>query len=176
MLALSGVTHRYANGTEALDKARLAIPKGCLAGGAPREWGKTTLRRCRAALPTPSGGRRPRFGIAQALIGNPQWILVGESTAGLGPEEGNRFHNLIGEIGGSRAGILSTHIVDDVADLGAPMAISNGSRLRAGGRGTPGSLFRGPARGKTAGRPDAGILPSGWPGPVTFSKTIRRLT
>lgn len=176
MHAHSGVTRRFANGTEALDRARVAISKGRFRRRCPKGVGKTILRRCSAALPTPSGGRGPRFGIAQALIGSPQWILLDESTAGLGPEGCNRFVNLIAEIGGSRAGIRPTHIADDVADLGSPMAISNGGRRRAVGRGTPGSWLGGPARGKTAGRPHAGILASGWPGPVIFNKSNRRLT
>ena len=64
-----------------------------------------------------SGGMRQRFGIAQALLGDPQLIIVDEPTAGLDPEERNRFHNLLAEIGENVIVILSTHIVDDVADL-----------------------------------------------------------
>ena len=70
-----------------------------------------------------SGGMRQRFGIAQALIGNPQLIIVDEPTAGLDPEERNRFNNLLAEIGESVVVILSTHIVDDVTDLCSRMAI-----------------------------------------------------
>jgi ABC-2 type transport system ATP-binding protein len=70
-----------------------------------------------------SGGMRQRFGIAQALIGNPSLIIVDEPTAGLDPEERNRFNNLLAEIGESVVVILSTHIVDDVADLCSRMAI-----------------------------------------------------
>jgi ABC-2 type transport system ATP-binding protein len=70
-----------------------------------------------------SGGMRQRFGIAQALIGNPSLIIVDEPTAGLDPEERNRFNNLLAEIGENVVVILSTHIVDDVADLCSRMAI-----------------------------------------------------
>ena len=74
-------------------------------------------------LGTFSGGMRQRFGIAQALIGNPQLIIVDEPTAGLDPEERNRFLNLLAEIGENVVVILSTHIVEDVADLCPRMAI-----------------------------------------------------
>ena len=70
-----------------------------------------------------SGGMRQRFGIAQALIGNPQLIIVDEPTAGLDPEERNRFNNLLAEIGENVVVILSTHIVEDVSDLCSRMAI-----------------------------------------------------
>jgi ABC-type multidrug transport system ATPase subunit len=76
-----------------------------------------------------SGGMRQRFGIAQALIGNPQLIIVDEPTAGLDPEERNRFNNLLSEIGESVVVILSTHIVDDVTDLCSRMAIMIGGRI-----------------------------------------------
>jgi ABC-type multidrug transport system ATPase subunit len=70
-----------------------------------------------------SGGMRQRFGIAQALIGNPQLIIVDEPTAGLDPEERNRFLNLLAEIGENVVVILSTHIVEDVSDLCPNMAV-----------------------------------------------------
>ncbi|MEN7551638.1 ABC transporter ATP-binding protein [Rapidithrix thailandica] len=70
-----------------------------------------------------SGGMRQRFGIAQALLGNPQLIIVDEPTAGLDPEERNRFHNLLSEIGENIVVILSTHIVEDVRQLCSKMAI-----------------------------------------------------
>lgn len=76
-----------------------------------------------------SGGMRQRFGIAQALIGNPRLIIVDEPTAGLDPEERNRFLNLLGEIGDNVVVILSTHIVEDVADLCPRMAVLAGGRI-----------------------------------------------
>ena len=84
-------------------------------------------------LGTFSGGMRQRFGIAQALLGSPKLIIVDEPTAGLDPEERNRFHNLLAEIGENVIVILSTHIVDDVSDLCSRMAIiSNGRVLMTG--------------------------------------------
>lgn len=75
------------------------------------------------AVSTFSGGMRQRFGIAQALLGNPQIIIVDEPTAGLDPEERNRFNNLLSEIGEQVIVILSTHIVEDVKNLCSQMAI-----------------------------------------------------
>ncbi|WP_334164606.1 ABC transporter ATP-binding protein [Phenylobacterium sp.] len=76
-----------------------------------------------------SGGMRQRFGIAQALIGQPSLIIVDEPTAGLDPEERNRFLNLLAEIGENVVVILSTHIVEDVADLCPKMAILAGGKI-----------------------------------------------
>jgi len=80
-----------------------------------------------------SGGMKQRFGVAQALIGNPKLIIVDEPTAGLDPEERVRFHNLLGEIGEQVIVILSTHIVGDVSDLSRQMAIINGGQVLAAG-------------------------------------------
>ena len=80
-----------------------------------------------------SGGMRQRFGIAQALIGDPRLIIVDEPTAGLDPEERNRFLNLLAEIGENVVVILSTHIVEDVADLCPRMAVLAGGRIRLEG-------------------------------------------
>jgi ABC-type multidrug transport system ATPase subunit len=76
-----------------------------------------------------SGGMRQRFGIAQALIGRPALIIVDEPTAGLDPEERNRFLNLLAEIGENVVVILSTHIVDDVSDLCPRMAVLASGRI-----------------------------------------------
>jgi len=88
-----------------------------------------------------SGGMRQRFGIAQALIGNPELIIVDEPTAGLDPEERNRFLNLLAEIGENVVVILSTHIVDDVSDLCPQMAVIADGRIRL--EGAPGTLIEG---------------------------------
>lgn len=80
-----------------------------------------------------SGGMRQRFGIAQALIGNPELIIVDEPTAGLDPEERNRFLNLLAEIGENVVVILSTHIVEDVADLCPQMAVLAAGRVQLEG-------------------------------------------
>ena len=81
-----------------------------------------------------SGGMRQRFGIAQALIGNPELIIVDEPTAGLDPEERNRFLNLLAGIGDNVVVILSTHIVDDVADLCPRMAVLANGRVQLEGK------------------------------------------
>jgi len=70
-----------------------------------------------------SGGMRQRFGIAQALLGDPDLLIVDEPTAGLDPEERNRFHNLLVSLGEKKVVILSTHIVEDVAELCPNMAV-----------------------------------------------------
>ena len=84
-------------------------------------------------LGTFSGGMRQRFGIAQALIGQPSLIIVDEPTAGLDPEERNRFLNLLAEIGENTVVILSTHIVEDVTDLCPRMAIIAAGQVRLAG-------------------------------------------
>ncbi len=88
-----------------------------------------------------SGGMKQRFGIAQALIGNPKLIIVDEPTAGLDPAERLRFNNLLSEIGENIIIILSTHIVDDVSELCNDMAIISGGKVVQ--RGNPEHLVQG---------------------------------
>ena len=85
-----------------------------------------------------SGGMRQRFGIAQALLGNPKLVIVDEPTAGLDPEERVRFHNLLADIASDVVVILSTHIVSDVADLCANFAVIDKGRVLL--TGDPGVL------------------------------------
>ncbi len=92
-----------------------------------------------------SGGMRQRFGVAQALIGNPELIIVDEPTAGLDPQERNRFHNLLSEIGENVVVLLSTHIVSDVADLCPQVAIIAAGEIVS--KGAPSDLM-GELRGK----------------------------
>jgi ABC-type multidrug transport system ATPase subunit len=80
-----------------------------------------------------SGGMRQRFGVAQALIGRPSLLIVDEPTAGLDPEERNRFLNLLSEIGENVVVLLSTHIVEDVAEICSRMAIIDAGRIVAVG-------------------------------------------
>ncbi|HEY5289279.1 MAG TPA: ABC transporter ATP-binding protein [Caulobacteraceae bacterium] len=107
----------------------LAVLKGLAEPKARRDVVEGLLRQVnlwdyrKRALAGYSGGMRQRFGIAQALIGEPRLIIVDEPTAGLDPEERNRFLNLLAEIGENVVVLLSTHIVADVADLCPAMAI-----------------------------------------------------
>jgi ABC-type multidrug transport system ATPase subunit len=108
-----------------------AVLKGLTRSGPRRETVEALLHKVnlwdarKRKLGTYSGGMRQRFGIAQALIGDPKLVIVDEPTAGLDPEERNRFLNLLSEIGEKVVVILSTHIVEDVTDLCARMAIIN---------------------------------------------------
>src|SRR5688572_27760769 len=112
-----------------------AILKGIHNRGERKELVAALLRRTnlydvrKQNLGTFSGGMRQRFGIAQALIGNPRLIIVDEPTAGLDPGERVRFHNLLAEIGENVIVILSTHIVEDVSDLCSRMAIISNGRV-----------------------------------------------
>jgi ABC-2 type transport system ATP-binding protein len=107
----------------------LAVMKGIQSAAERREMidallGQTNLWDVRKkALGTFSGGMKQRFGVAQALLGNPRLIIVDEPTAGLDPAERNRFLNLLSSIGRDVTVILSTHIVDDVRQLCPRMAI-----------------------------------------------------
>ena len=107
----------------------MAVLKGVANSGERKDTVETLLAQTnlwdvrKKAIAGFSGGMRQRFGIAQALIGNPQLIIVDEPTAGLDPEERNRFLNLLAEIGENVVVILSTHIVEDVSDLCPQMAV-----------------------------------------------------
>ena len=124
----------------------LAILKGIASAADRKETVEALLAQTnlwpvrKKALTTYSGGMRQRFGIAQALIGNPRLIVVDEPTAGLDPEERNRFLNLLAEIGENVVVILSTHIVEDVSDLCPRMAVIAGGRIEMAG--APAELIR----------------------------------
>jgi ABC-2 type transport system ATP-binding protein len=114
----------------ALDMLRhIAVMKGITSSSERKETIDTLLQQTnlwdvrKKALSTFSGGMKQRFGIAQALLGNPRLIIVDEPTAGLDPAERNRFLNLLSSLGSDRTVILSTHIVDDVRQLCPRMAI-----------------------------------------------------
>jgi ABC-type multidrug transport system ATPase subunit len=117
----------------------MAVLKGIASAADRRTTVETLLQQTnlwsvrRKALSGFSGGMRQRFGIAQALIGNPQLVIVDEPTAGLDPEERNRFLNLLAEIGEQVVVILSTHIVEDVSDLCPRMAVLAEGRVQLEG-------------------------------------------
>lgn len=124
----------------------MAVLKGIASARERKETVETLLEQVnlwpvrKKAIAGFSGGMRQRFGIAQALIGNPELIIVDEPTAGLDPEERNRFLNLLAEIGENVVVILSTHIVDDVADLCPRMAVLAAGRIQL--EGAPLELIR----------------------------------
>jgi ABC-type multidrug transport system ATPase subunit len=113
----------------------LAVLKGLHQKNERKEQVKALLQQTnlyqhrKKSVHTFSGGMRQRFGIAQALLGNPQLIIVDEPTAGLDPEERNRFLNLLSEIGENVIVILSTHIVEDIRDLCTKMAILSSGKI-----------------------------------------------
>ena len=123
----------------------LAVLKGMSARGPRRAQVQARLQQVNLwaerhqAVAGFSGGMRQRFGIAQALLGEPRLIIVDEPTAGLDPEERQRFNNLLAEIGRNVVVILSTHIVDDVSALCQRMAILAGGRIVE--QGVPGELI-----------------------------------
>lgn len=124
----------------------LAVLKGISQRGERREMVERLLRQVnlwdarKRAVAGYSGGMRQRFGIAQALLGAPRIVIVDEPTAGLDPEERNRFNNLLAEIGQHVVVILSTHIVEDVADLCPRMAIIDRGEIVV--QGAPPDLVR----------------------------------
>ena len=117
----------------------LAVLKGIAGRAERRQTVEALLRQVNLwevrgkALAGFSGGMRQRFGIAQALIGNPSLVIVDEPTAGLDPGERNRFLDLLAEIGENVVVILSTHIVGDVADLCPRMAVLAAGRIQLEG-------------------------------------------
>ncbi|HXS73139.1 MAG TPA: ABC transporter ATP-binding protein [Rhodanobacteraceae bacterium] len=117
----------------------LAMLKGVTARGERRDLVAALLKQVnlydvrKRKLGGFSGGMRQRFGIAQALIGNPKLVIVDEPTAGLDPEERQRFLNLLAEIGERVVVILSTHIVEDVTELCPRMAIIAEGQVRLSG-------------------------------------------
>ena len=129
----------------------MAVLKGIAGGKERKETVESLLQQVnlwgvrKKAIAGFSGGMRQRFGIAQALIGAPRLIIVDEPTAGLDPEERNRFLNLLAEIADNVVIILSTHIVEDVADLCPRMAVLAGGKIQL--QGAPADLI-----GQTHGR------------------------
>jgi len=129
----------------------LAVLKGLLSAKERKEQVMALLQQTNLyevknqAVSTFSGGMRQRFGIAQALIGNPQLIIVDEPTAGLDPQERNRFYDLLSEIGEQVVVVLSTHIVEDVYELCPEMAVIANGRIML--KGKP-SVLKEALRGK----------------------------
>jgi ABC-type multidrug transport system ATPase subunit len=118
----------------------MAVVKGIVHRGERRDLVQALLEQTnlyqvrKRSISTFSGGMKQRFGIAQALIGQPLLIIVDEPTAGLDPAERNRFYNLLSEIGENIIVILSTHIVDDVRELCRQMAIIDQGRVLFAGQ------------------------------------------
>ena len=117
-----------------------AVLKGLVGRGERKEMIEGLLHQTnlwearKRSVATYSGGMRQRFGIAQALLGAPQLVIVDEPTAGLDPHERNRFLNLLARIGEQVVVILSTHIVEDVTDLCPRMAMVAKGKVLAHGR------------------------------------------
>jgi ABC-type multidrug transport system ATPase subunit len=125
---------------------QLAVLKGITGKGERKSVVETLLNQTNLwalrdkAIAGFSGGMRQRFGIAQALIGNPELIIVDEPTAGLDPEERIRFRNVLAELGEGRLVILSTHIVSDVESIATEIAVMKDGSLVA--FDTPDALMR----------------------------------
>lgn len=135
---------------------QIAVLKGFTARGERRDIVEELLRQVNLwdvrgrAVSTFSGGMRQRWGVAQALIGDPDLLILDEPTAGLDPSERDRFHELLFAIAGHAVVIVSTHIVEDVADLCADAAVLARGRVLAQGSPTAlagalaGRVWRGP--------------------------------
>jgi ABC-2 type transport system ATP-binding protein len=118
----------------------IALLKGMADGKERRAAVRATLERAnlldvrRRRLGSFSGGMKQRFGIAQALVADPDLLIVDEPTAGLDPEERNRFLNILSEISEKKIVILSTHIVDDIRVLCPQMSIIHQGRILLSGQ------------------------------------------
>jgi ABC-type multidrug transport system ATPase subunit len=119
------------------------------------------------AVSTYSGGMLRRFGIAMALIGQPRLLIVDEPTAGLDPAERNRFHHVLADVAADAVVLLSTHIVEDVENLCARVAILAGGRILA--EGTPDELAA-----TCAGRLWSRLVPRGEPVPPALHLVATR--
>lgn len=143
----------------------IAILKGVTNRGERKELVGAMLERvnltqhARKAISSFSGGMKQRFGIAQALIGDPKLLIVDEPTAGLDPGERNRFYNLLAEVGENVIVILSTHIVQDVKELCTQMAIINlGKLLFAGTPEDAESELAGQIWQKSVSKDELGVI------------------
>jgi ABC-type multidrug transport system ATPase subunit len=167
---------------------QIAVLKGMTGRGERRDAAERLLRLVNLwdargrAVSTFSGGMRQRWGVAQALIGDPDLLILDEPTAGLDPAERNRFHELLFGLGKTAVVIVSTHSVEDVADLCGGVAVLAGGRVLANdapaalASALDGRVWRGPAgsgagaatllsRRLSAGRLSVRVLADQRPGP-----------